>query len=349
MSGETTDIRSLSAIEIGELFVKNSEKPFRAKQVYEWLWKKGCRSFDEMTNLPRETRKWLTDTFSFHTAAIDREVISRDGTVKCTFLLHDGSKVEGVLIPAHGRTTACISSQVGCPLNCLFCATGHLGFTRNLHFFEIFDQVSLLNQLSLKQHNIPLSNIVYMGMGEPLLNYEEVMASIQKITDPESMAMSPQRITVSSVGIPEMILRMAGENPRFHFALSLHSAIQEKRCKIIPVSRKYTLEQVKEALIAYHKQTGKRFTIEYILFNRFNDGPEDALALAKFCKSFPVKINLITYNRVPGDEWQSPELPRVNAFKELLDKRNMVVNIRKSRGQDIEAACGQLAGMKNPE
>jgi 23S rRNA (adenine2503-C2)-methyltransferase len=250
---------------------------------------------------------------------------------------------EGVLIPSDGRTTACISSQVGCPLNCSFCATGQLGYKRNLEFSEIYDQVVLLNKISEEVFKTALSNIVYMGMGEPLLNYGNIIQSLKKITAEEGLGISPQRITMSSVGIPEMIRKMGDDNLKIHFALSLHAADNEKRNKIIPLNKKFPIEHLTEALIYYHKKTKKRFTIEYILFDNFNDTIQDAQELARFCRSFPVKINLIEYNETNNTSFHKSRADKMIAFKEFLDKKNLVVNIRKSRGEDIAAACGQLA------
>ncbi|MCX6245148.1 MAG: 23S rRNA (adenine(2503)-C(2))-methyltransferase RlmN [Bacteroidetes bacterium] len=345
---EKKDIRDLSLPEIEEFFRSTNEKPFRAKQVYEWIWKKNCRSFSEMTSLSRETRTLLEENFHFSVLQPAGESVSSDGTVKSIFKLPDGALVESVLIPADSRTTACISSQAGCALACRFCATGMLGFTRNLTFTEIFDQVVILNQQSERFHGKPLSNIVYMGMGEPLMNYEAVIRSIEKITSAKALGMSPQRITVSSVGIPKMIRKMADDNVKFHFALSLHAATNEKRDQIIPLNKKHPLQELTEALKYYHEKTGKRFTIEYILFRNFNDSLEDAKSLALFCKSFPVKINLIGYNPVENSGFGQSDPEKVRTFKEFLESRNMIVNTRKSRGKDIDAACGQLA-LRNSE
>ncbi len=346
---EKTDIRSLSLAGIEGFFREKNEKSFRARQVYEWIWKKTCRSFDEMTNLSRENRQLLEEHFCFPVLQEEKELRDLDGTVKSTFRLPDGTLVESVLIPADNRTTACISSQAGCALACRFCATGILGFRRNLTFTEIFDQVVLLKRQSEKYFGKPLSNIVYMGMGEPLMNYDEVLKSIEKITSEESLGMSPQRITVSSVGIPAMIRKMADDKVRFHFALSLHAATNAKRDQIIPINKKHPIQELTEALKYYHTKTGKRFTIEYILFKDFNDGLEDAKALALFCKSFPVKINLIAYNPVEKSGFSQSTPEKTRAFREFLENKNMVINERKSRGKNIDAACGQLALIDNME
>lgn len=344
MSGnQGIDIRSLSLPEIEAFFHTIDEKSFRARQVYDWLWKKSCRSFEEMTNLSRETRQQLQQKFIFPVTTVHKTVSSTDGTVKCIFLLYDGKMVEGVMIPSDGRTTACISSQVGCALACDFCATGQLGFKRNLSFPEIYDQLVLLNEMSQKLNGTSLANIVFMGMGEPLLNYKNVLLSLEKITAEEGLGISPRRITVSSVGIPAMIRKMGDDNVKFHFALSLHTANNEKRNKIVPVNKKFPLKELIEALKYYHQKTKKRFTIEYILFDQFNDTLQDARELALFCKSFQVKINLIEYNLTDNPGFRKSQSARLIAFKEYLEKKNLVVNIRKSRGEDIAAACGQLA------
>jgi len=337
------DIRSLAIRDIEEFFKASKQDGFRAKQVYEWLWKKNCRSFSAMTNLPAGLRALLESNFIFPCATPVKEQVSRDGTVKTIFGLHDDIPVEGVLIPSSGRTTACISSQAGCALGCTFCATGQLGFTRNLSAGEIFDQVMTLNQMSVAQHKTNLSNIVYMGMGEPLMNYDNVLSSIDRLTATDGMGISPQRITVSSVGIPKMIRQLADDNTRFHFALSLHAATNEKRNAIIPMNRHHPIEKLTEALKYYQNKTGKRFTIEYILFRNFNDSVADAKDLALFCKSFPVKINLIEYNPVDNTGMGKPDPEQVKKFAGFLETRNLVVNLRKSRGADIDAACGQLA------
>ena len=371
MNGDhLADIRSLGREEIERFFLEHQCRSFRAGQVYEWLWKRGCHSFNEMTNLSKSTRQLLSDHFSFHTAIPDKTMKSHDGTIKMGFILHDGSMVEGVLIPSEERTTACISSQVGCALGCKFCATGHLGFTRNLTAGEIFDQVVHLTSLAAKgtsglidrSSDDPsqlflspenhLSNIVYMGMGEPFLNYEEIVASMEKITSEEGLGMSPQRITISSIGIPKMIRKMADDKPQYHFALSLHAALDQKRDQIIPFNIRHPLREIVSALKYYYSVTGKRFTIEYILFRNFNDSLADAKALALFCRNFPVKINLIEYNQVHDSGFTGADPQKIKSFIQFLSSKNLVVNLRKSRGNDIDAACGQLAlknGGKNNE
>jgi len=339
MSGSLRqDVRELSLEDIGRFLKMHNEKVFRASQVYDWLWKNACRSFESMSNLSKSTRELLTENFSFHTAIAEVEQKSLDGTVKTGFRLHDGLMVEGVLIPAEERFTACISSQVGCALGCTFCATGTLGFSRNLTCGEIFDQVTYFRKLASQQ----LSNIVFMGMGEPYLNYDNLVKSIEKITSPEGLAMSPQRITISSIGIPKMIRKMGDDDPKYHFALSLHAATDLKRNKIIPFNQTHPLPEIIDALKYYHTKTGKRFTIEYILFGNFNDSLEDARDLARFCKNFPVKINIIEFNTVKTSDLFKSNPVKTKAFVDFLEGKNLVVNVRKSRGRDIDAACGQL-------
>lgn len=354
MSGSPLpDIRSMTKPELELFFLQHGEKKFRAQQVYEWLWQKAGRSFEEMTSLSKSMRQLLRDHFSFNTAAPENTQHSADGTVKTGFLLHDGRMVEGVLIPSGDRATVCISSQVGCALGCKFCATGQLGFTRNLTVGEIFDQVTGMRKAGIKPatlndavpgNGFPISNLVFMGMGEPFLNYENVVGAIDKICSPDGLGMSPQRITVSSVGIPRMIKKMADDDPKYHFALSLHAASDIKRSQIIPFNTKHPLADLTDALIYYHRKTDKRFTIEYILFGNFNDSIADAKDLALFCKNFPVKINIIEYNPVPGLVFTKSDPDKTRAFVTFLESRNLVVNVRQSRGKDIAAACGQLAG-----
>jgi len=362
MSGDKLpDIRELSFPDLQRFFQENNEKSFHARQVYDWLWKKACHSFNEMTDLSKSARKLLTDHFSFNTAVPEIIQKSSDGTIKAGFRLYDGLMIEGVLIPAAGRMTACISSQVGCALACRFCATGRLGFTRNLTAGEIFDQVTHLSYLSssvnTKKISDPLngkhqtdrsispqvSNIVYMGMGEPFLNYESVVESVEKITSGDGLGISPQRITISSIGIPRMIRKMADDNPKYHFAISLHTAIEEKRNRIIPFNIQHPLNEITDALKYYKSVTGKRFTIEYIMIGDFNDSISDAAALAQFCRSFPVKINIIEYNQVMHSDFRRADPVKTKKFIQFLESRNLVVNLRKSRGNDIDGACGQLS------
>ena len=344
MTEETKkDIRKYSLNNLSEFFVSKGEKAFRAKQVYEWLWKKSATSFDEMTNLSKETRSLLIDNFIINSVKIKQQQKSYDGTIKILFELHDGKIVEGVLIPSEKRVTACISSQVGCALACSFCATGTLGFTRNLDFDEIYDQVAIISKLAVEKLDLKLSNIVYMGMGEPLLNYDNVMKSIDIITSENGLAMSPQRITVSTAGISKMIKQLGDDNIRFNLAISLHTANNNKRNEIMPINKKDSLTDLIEAIKYFHEKTNQRITFEYILFKNYNDSIDDANELAFFCKNFPVKINIIEYNNVVDTPFRRADKSHTEEFIKLLESRNIIVNLRKSRGKDIDAACGQLA------
>ncbi len=340
---EKRDIRAISADEIKAFFVEHGEKPFRAKQVTEWLWKKVAHSFEEMSNLSKPTRELLEKHFVINAVVVNEKQISSDRTIKSSFRTVDGALVEGVLIPTLKRMTACVSTQIGCSLSCKFCATGRLERLRNLNADEIFDQVVHISRQSEEQYGIPLSNIVYMGMGEPLLNYANVVASIERVTSPDGLGMSPRRITVSTAGISKMIQKMADDEVRFNLALSLHAANDEKRNTIMPINETNDLKSLGNAMRYFYEKTGTRPTLEYIIFRDFNDSLSDARELAQFCKRFPTKINIIEYNPIDDGEFQKAEASRTEAFKTLLEERNLIVNIRRSRGRDIDAACGQLA------
>jgi len=338
------NIRSLSKEELSSFFVEQSEKAFRAKQVYEWLWKKGAASFNEMTNLSFEVREMLTQNFVINTVEVAEEQISSDKTIKDAFKLHDGLITEGVLIPTKKRMTACISSQVGCSLSCAFCATGKLERLRNIDAEEIFDQVVILKNQAEKNYQKPLSNIVYMGMGEPLLNYKNVLRSVEMITSDEGLGMSPKRITVSTAGIAKMIKQLGDDEVKFNLALSLHAATDSKRSEIMPINDSNTLEALSEALVYFHEKTGSRVTFEYIIFKDFNDTLEDAKDLAAFAKAVPCKINIIEYNPIDDAQFQQADPEKTDKFAAFLENTfNLIVNVRRSRGKDIDAACGQLA------
>ena len=343
MSETKKDIRALSLEELIKELAAVNEKSFRAKQIYEWLWKKSARSFDEMTNLSLALRNQLKEHFTINAIAVDTTQTSSDKTIKSGFRLHDNHLIEGVLIPTETRMTACVSSQVGCSLTCKFCATGKLDRIRNLNADEIYDQVAIIRKQSEDNYNIPLSNIVYMGMGEPLLNYANVLKSIEKITSPEGLNMSPQRITVSTAGIAKMIKKLGDDGVKFNLALSLHAANDEKRDKIMPINEHNNLEVLKEALKYFYDKTGTRITYEYIVFNNFNDSLKDAAELAEFCRNTPCKINRIEYNPIGDGIFENAKIDRIEAFRKFLESKKLIVNIRRSRGKDIDAACGQLA------
>jgi 23S rRNA (adenine2503-C2)-methyltransferase len=337
------DLRSLTQDELLAWVLSIGDKKFRAQQIHEWLWKKGATSVDQMSNLSHELRQAIQRDFSFPVAVRKSEQISNDGTIKCVFGVDQDKVVEGVLIPTPKRMTACISSQVGCSLACKFCATGRLKMMRNLTAGEIFDQVYNLKMEAENRYNIPLSNIVYMGMGEPLLNYKNVLQSIEYITSQKGLGMSAQRITVSTAGVAKMITKLGDDAVKFHLAVSLHAATDEKRNHIMEINETNNLEVLANSLRYYYEKTGDRVTFEYIIFKDFNDSLEDAKALAEYCKQLPVKINVIEYNPIVGGEYQQTTEERLKAFTQYLLQRNMVVNLRRSRGKDIDAACGQLA------
>lgn len=337
------DIRSLSSEQIQAFFAEKEEKKFHARQVYEWLWKKSARSFDEMTNLSKPLRQLLKENFTINALSVWQTQKSKDRTIKNVFRLYDGHIIEGVLIPADSRMTACVSSQVGCSLTCSFCATGKLERLRNLNPDEIYDQVVILNQQSVENYDIPLSNIVYMGMGEPLLNYSNVLKSVERITADDGLNISPKRITISTAGIAKMIRKLGDDNVKFNLALSLHAANDEKRNSIMPINESNNLEALAEALKYFYDKTGTRVTYEYIAFNNFNDSLKDAAELAAFCKHVRCKVNIIEYNPVDGANFKKSSVDRLEAFKNFLEKKHIIVNIRRSRGKDIDAACGQLA------
>jgi len=324
------------------------EPAFRAKQVYEWIWKKSARSFDAMGNIPKTTREWLSEKFSLQIVTTAEAQYSSDRTIKSSFELFDKNLIEGVLIPTRERMTACVSSQVGCSLTCSFCATGYMDRKRNLESFEIYDQVVLIRDQAQEKYGQALTNIVYMGMGEPLLNYANVLKSIEQITSPDGLGMSPRRITVSTAGIAKMIQKLGDDQVKFNLALSLHAANDTKRNQIMPINESNTLESLKTALLYFFDKTGNDITLEYIVFNKFNDTIEDARELYEFAKGIPCKINLIEYNPIAQSTFVNAEADAIAKFSAYLESKRMIVNIRRSRGRDIDAACGQLAGKKAP-
>ena len=337
------DIRQLSLEQIAEYFVSIGDKPFRAKQVYEWLWKKSAKDFDQMTNISLATRKRLKEDFVINHIAVDHMQRSSDGTIKNAVKLFDSLTVESVLIPTDSRITACISSQVGCSLDCHFCATARLKRMRNLNPDEIYDQVVAIKEQSETFFERPLTNIVFMGMGEPLLNYNNVIEAIDKITSPRGLGMSPKRITLSTVGIPKMIKKMADDEVKFNLAVSLHSAIDSIRSSVMPMNLKNPLEDLLDALRYWHSKTKRKVTYEYVVWKGVNDREEDARALVRFCKVVPAKVNLIEYNPIDDGAYQQASEEVMEMYTRLLEKADIVVNIRRSRGKDIDAACGQLA------
>lgn len=340
---EKIDIRSLSLDLLKAELVSIGEPSFRAKQIYEWLWVKAVTQFDQMSNLSKALREKLETRFVIRAVSVQHSQYSADKTIKSIFKLYDGNNIEGVLIPTPERMTACVSSQVGCSLTCKFCATGYMERKRNLNPDEIFDQVVLIDRQARENYQTPLSNIVYMGMGEPLLNYANVLKSIERITAPDGLNMAAKRITVSTAGIAKMIKKLGDDGVRFNLALSLHAANDQKRNEIMPINEQNSLKALSEALKYYFAKTKNPVTYEYIVFDGFNDSLQDAAELAKFCRHLPCKVNIIEYNPISMANFLNAEVDKIEAFAAHLRKQGIITNIRRSRGKDIDAACGQLA------
>ena len=344
MKQEKKNIRHLSLHELEQYFETQGEKKFRVNQLWEWLWLKHACHFEEMTNLSRELRSKLAAEFSLPALTLDATQYSADGTIKSRFRTFDDQLVEGVLIPTSERKTACVSSQIGCSLSCSFCATGYMEKKRNLGHDEIYDQVMLINRQCEEVYQKKISNIVFMGMGEPLLNYKNVLKAIERITSPEAAGMSPKRITLSTAGIAKMIRQLGDDQVRFKLALSLHAATDEKRHRIMPINDSNNIKSLIEALNYFYKKTGNEITFEYILFKDFNDSQKDAAELIKIYRQVPADlVNIIEYNPIEAARFEAPDEARVKQFMEQLEKNKVNARLRKSRGKDIDAACGQLA------
>ena len=344
MKKTLNNIRHLSLPDLEKYFEELGEKKFRAKQVYEWLWQKQALSFGDMTNLSKDLRQQLGENFTLPALTIDAIQHSEDGTIKSRFKTWDGHLVEGVMIPTASRATACVSSQIGCSLSCKFCATGYIERKRNLEFDEIYDEVVLINQQSEKELGKKLSNIVFMGMGEPLLNYKNVLRAIDRITAADGLAMSPRRITVSTAGVAKGIRQLADDKVKFKLALSLHAANDIKRHEIMPINDSNNIKTLVDALNYFYKQTKSEITFEYILFKNFNDSEKDADDLIKIYRQVPADlVNIIEYNPIDFAKFEKPSPEKTEAFMEYLGKNRVNARLRRSRGKDIDAACGQLA------
>jgi 23S rRNA (adenine2503-C2)-methyltransferase len=344
------NIRHLNLPELEQYFETLGEKKFRAKQVWEWLWQKGAQTFADMTNLSKELRQKLGEHFSLPALTIDAIQYGADGTVKFRFKTHEGHLCEGVLIPTEDRYTACVSSQIGCSLSCKFCATGYMERKRNLDADEIYDEVILINKQCEKTYGKKLSNIVFMGMGEPLLNYKNVLKAIEKITAEDGLAMSARRITVSTAGVAKMIRQLGDDKVRFKLALSLHAANDKKRNEIMPINETNNLKELVDALNHFYRETKNEITLEYILFNNFNDSNKDADELIKFYRQVPADlVNIIEYNPIDSAKFEKPSAERTAQFMNYLGKNKVNARLRVSRGKDIDAACGQLANKRPPQ
>ena len=341
---EQIDLLGSTINDLENLMQKLGEPKFKGRQLFKWLYFARERDFEKMTNLSRELRRRLSERFAFGRLEVDRVSQSSDGTEKILFALNDGLFVETVRIPEKQKATACVSSQVGCPLACKFCATGRIGFRRNLTPGEIVGQLLYLRG---KYNSEAFENIVFMGMGEPLLNYENLICSIGIISSEIGLSQSAKKITVSTVGIVPQIYMLADSGLKVNLAISLHAATDEKRRKVMPAAKSYPLAELIRAAKYFAEKREKRVTFEYILFDGFNDTLQDVKDLSNLVKGVPCKINILSYNSVEGLPYRRPSEKKVNEFGRLLYPRAPVVTIRKSRGLDIEAACGQLAGKKN--
>ena len=345
---EKQDIRALNLPQIEQALAAWGEPRFRAKQLYEWLWVKCVTDFDSMSNLSKSLREKLNAHFTFHILREDHVQHSQDGTIKSRWATYDGHRIESVLIPvpADDRFTVCVSTQVGCSLTCKFCATGRMGRKRNLEAAEIFDQVVGVQRQSIATFGHNLTNVVYMGMGEPLLTYANTMESIARLTAPvpEGLGMSARRITVSTAGIAKMIRKLADDGFRSNLAVSLHAADDVKRSEIMPINESNNLEALMQSLEYFYRETKNRISYEYIAFEGFNDSLEDAARLVQLCRRrFPVRVNIIEYNPIEGTTFEKSDENRLNIFGAYLAEQGVTVTIRRSRGKDIDAACGQLA------
>ena len=337
------NLRSLKKEELKKLLIDWKEPGFRANQIYDWLWAKGVSSIDEMRNIPKYLSSRLKEFFFIEPIKFDSIQKSSDGTIKNAVLLRDGLIVESVLIPTPDRITACVSSQVGCSLDCNFCATARLKRMRNLDPDEIYDQVLAIHRQGLENFNRPLTNIVFMGMGEPLMNYKNVLSAIEKITQPDGLNFSPKRITLSTVGVPKMIKRLADDKVKFNLAVSLHSAINNIRSSIMPINDSAPIEELAESLVYWYRLTRRKITFEYVVWKEINDKIEDVEALVKLCKQVPSKVNLIEYNFIGDKRFKRAENESIDLYRRKLKENGISAHIRKSRGEDIDAACGQLA------
>ena len=343
MSNENDDIRSISFDKLNNFIQKNNFPSYRSNQIFNWINKSTLRSFDDMTNIPKSLVKLLKENFVINITNILSKQVSNDSTIKFAIKLHDNLVVESVLIPSGNRVTACVSSQVGCSLDCGFCATSKLLRMRNLHSYEIFDQIMILNSQSLKNYSLPISNIVFMGMGEPLLNYKNVIESIKLITSEDGIKISNKKITLSTSGISKMIKKMSDDNIKFNLAVSLHSAVEETRNMIMPFSKSFPLDKLINSLDYWYKKTKRKVTFEYLIWKGINDDLEHIEALVKICKRIPSKVNLIEYNSIDSPTFKKADDFWVDNYLKILKKNKIPVSVRRSRGKDINAACGQLA------
>lgn len=345
------DLKSLNRDELRQFCEELGVQSYRSDQIFQWLYQKGVSSFGQMTNLSKDLRAKLDEIATVKRISIHKQQESADGTIKFLFELDDQNrdKIEAVLIPdfypdgSANRLTVCVSSQVGCIFGCSFCATGKMGFYRNLSHGEIVDQVQLINEIAEGKFDKKVTNIVYMGMGEPLHNYDAVVESAAIITHEMGIGLSPKRITISTVGLTKQIIRMANEQQPFNLAISLHAADDEKRNRIMPINQSLDLEKLEQAVRQYYDELMQPLTYEYLLFDNFNDSVRDAYKLADIAQWVPAKVNIIMYNKVAGVDLNRAREDRLNKFIKALVSRGVTATVRRSRGDDIDAGCGQLA------
>jgi 23S rRNA (adenine2503-C2)-methyltransferase len=338
---QKTNLLGLTRSELEEVMASIKEKPYRGRQLYKWLYNTRLHDFSLMTDLSKELRGRLAEQFEIRGLEPAERQVSEDGTEKFLFRLEDGKPVETVLIPTEEHGTVCVSSQAGCALGCRFCATGTMGLLRNLAVGEIVGQLVYLKEL---YGNASFTNVVFMGMGEPLHNYDNVIEAVRIMTDTLALGLSAKRVTISTSGISPKIRKLADSGLKAKLAVSLHAATQDKRVQIMPMAETFKLDRLREAIKYWTDTTGMRVTFEYILFEGLNDTMEDVKALARFVQGIPCKINILAYNPVPGLAYKRPNDEKVDWFGRELYPRAPAVTVRKSRGRDIDAACGQLAG-----
>ena len=344
MPVEKKNIRNLDFSELEAYFKKIKEKPFRVKQVYDWIWLKHATQFEHFYNVPKELINKLKEDFIIPCLTIDKTQTSIDGTMKFRFKTWDNFFIEGVLIPQRERYTACISSQIGCSLDCTFCATGKMKLKRQLQFDEIYDQVQYINKVSVEKFDKKITSIVFMGMGEPLLNYSNVMKAIEKICLPSVFGMSPKRITISTSGIVKMIKKMADDNSKCNLAISLHATNDLKRSKLMPINQSNNIKALFESINYYYTKTKNRITLEYVLLKDVNDTIDDAKELVHLYKKNIISfINLIEYNPIEDSSFIKSSEDSTQVFLKYLQDLKINVRLRRSRGKEIDAACGQLA------
>ena len=337
------DIRLIKPENLEQLLKKNKFSTYRSKQIQNWARKIDIKSFNQMSNLPNDLIQFLNENFKLNKSKVNTSKKSFDGTIKFAIQLYDNLIVEAVLIPSNKRITACVSSQVGCSLDCNFCATSKIKKMRNLESYEIFDQIMLLNKESINHFSSPITNIVFMGMGEPLLNYKNVIESIDQITSDFGIGISYKKITLSTSGISKMIRKMADDNVKFNLAISLHTALEKTRNEVMPFSKSFPIKELVDSLEYWYKKIKRKITFEYLIWKEINDDFEHINALVSICKRIPSKVNIIEYNDTDNSMFRNADDKWINNYVTTLKENRIPVSVRRSRGKDIDAACGQLA------